>query len=190
MTLFSVFSKNQTGFAQTTNPTGTVGSSLGKMGIRAFAASISGPAGYCTASPSICSLTSQQFHRQTLALKWEGYVRRHAGIVSWPATQYQPEHAFLLVPGVGGSLPGTEAREFRERISFHVKRRYKRNSVFPTLTTFQGGASKAGTRERKPPQTGRGREQQGAGNFAALIFVRQISPLSFKLLLTRLVICN
>lgn len=115
--------------------------------------------------------------------------RRHAGIVSWP-TQYQPEHVSLIVPGVGGSLPGIEGREFRERLSFQIKRRYKRNSAFPTLITFQGGASQAAARGRKPPQTGRGREQQGTGNFASLIFERQISPLSFKLLLTRLVICS
>lgn len=141
-----------------------------------------------TAGPSICFLTSQQFRRQTLTLKWAGCV--DVGIVSWPATQYQPEHVSLVVPGAGRSLSGIEGREFRERLSFQIKRQYKRNSAFPTLITFQGGAWQAATRGRKPPQTGRGREQQGTGNFAALIFVRQISPLSFKLLLTWLVICS
>lgn len=83
------------------------------MDIRAFAASISGPAGYHSRSQRLLSdfLTVSQADPGSEVGR---LCKRHAGIVSWPATQYQPEHTFLLVPGVGGSLPGIEAREFKE----------------------------------------------------------------------------
>lgn len=98
MKLFSVFSKNQSGFEQTTNPTGTVGSSLGKMEIRAFAAAISGAAGYHSRSQRLLSDFSTVSQADP-GSEVGRLCRRHVGIISWPPTQYQQEHAFLLVPG-------------------------------------------------------------------------------------------